>query len=133
MDGLDLPAPYPARIASLRRLIDDLRFEIDLFAGLVRGRMAKKPEYAAAQSLPGIGPTLAAVLIAEIGDVIRFRVGLETDLLGRADTQALRVRHPRPPWLDHQTGLPSGPLGGNRVRQTIPKGSPVGVLRERAK
>ena len=38
-----LPAPYAARIASLRRVIDDLEFEIDLFAGLVRGRLVARP------------------------------------------------------------------------------------------
>ncbi|HET7665040.1 MAG TPA: hypothetical protein VFK56_02970, partial [Mycobacterium sp.] len=32
---LRLPAPYAARIASLRRLLDDLEFEIDLFDNLV--------------------------------------------------------------------------------------------------
>lgn len=42
LDRLDLPSPYAARIASLRRLIDDLDFEIDLFAGMVRGRMARE-------------------------------------------------------------------------------------------
>jgi transposase len=72
LDGLDLPAPYAARIASLRRLIDDLEFEIDLFAGIVRGRMAREPGYTAVQNIPGIGPTLAAVFLAEIGDVTRF-------------------------------------------------------------
>src|SRR4051812_49524078 len=30
LDRLELPAPYAARIASLRRLLDDLEFEIDL-------------------------------------------------------------------------------------------------------
>ena len=30
LDGLDLPAPHAARIASLRRLMDDLDFEVDL-------------------------------------------------------------------------------------------------------
>ena len=72
LDRLDLPAPYAARIASLRRLIDDLDFEIDLFAGLVRGRMVREPGYSAVQNIPGIGPTLAAVFVAEIGDVTRF-------------------------------------------------------------
>jgi len=52
LDGLDLPAPYAARIASLRRLMDDLDFEVDLFAGMVRGRMAREPGYAA----PPMGP-----------------------------------------------------------------------------
>ena len=42
LDRLQLPAPYAARIASLRRLIDALDFEIDVFAGLVRGRLARR-------------------------------------------------------------------------------------------
>jgi len=36
------------------------------------GRMAYEPGYTAAQKIPGIGPTLAAVLVAEIGDATRF-------------------------------------------------------------
>jgi transposase len=72
LDGLNLPAPYAARIASLRRLMDDLDFEVDLFAGMVRGRMVREPGYTALQNIPGIGPTLAAVFVAEIGDITRF-------------------------------------------------------------
>ena len=52
--------------------MDDLDFEIDLFAGMVRGRMAREPGYTAVQNIPGIGPTLAAVFVAEIGDITRF-------------------------------------------------------------
>ena len=111
LDGLDLPAPYAARIASLRRLMDDLDFEVDLFAGMVRGRMAAEPGYTAVQTIPGIGPTLGAVFVAEIGDITFVRLGAEADLLGRADAQAPRVRHPRPPRTDHQARLPAGPLG----------------------
>jgi transposase len=72
LDELKLPAPYAARIASLRRVMEDLDFEIDVFAGLVRGRLARDPGYAAVQQIPGIGPVLGAVLVAEIGDVTRF-------------------------------------------------------------
>jgi transposase len=72
LDRLRLPAPYTARIASLRRLLEDLEFEIDLFAGLARGRLARDPGYLAVQQIPGIGPILAAVFVAEIGDVSRF-------------------------------------------------------------
>jgi transposase len=72
LDRLRLPAPYAARIASLRRLLEDLEFEIDLFAGLARGRLARDPGYLAVQHIPGIGPILAAVFVAEIGDVSRF-------------------------------------------------------------
>jgi len=72
LDRLRLPAPYAARIASLRRLLEDLEFEIDLFAGLARGRLGRDPGYVAVQQIPGIGPILAAVFVAEIGDVSRF-------------------------------------------------------------
>jgi transposase len=72
LDRLQLPVPYAARIASLRRLIDNLDFEIDLFAGMVRGRLVRDPGYVALQQIPGIGPVLAAVFLAEIGDVSRF-------------------------------------------------------------
>ncbi|WP_158292953.1 MULTISPECIES: transposase [Kribbella] len=34
--------------------------------------MAGDPGYVAVQQIPGIGPTLAAVLVAEIGDITRF-------------------------------------------------------------
>jgi transposase len=72
LNSLGLPAPYAARIASLRRIMDSLDFETDLFDKLARGRLAKDPGYRAVQTIPGIGPILGAVLVAEIGDVHRF-------------------------------------------------------------
>jgi transposase len=72
LDRLELPAPYAARIGSLRRIMDLLDFEIDHFAGMVRGRLARDPGYVAVQTIPGIGPILGAVFVAEIGDVDRF-------------------------------------------------------------
>jgi len=67
-----LPKPYAARIASLRRLMDLLDFEIDVFTGLARAQLVRDPGFTAVQTLPGIGPILGAVLVAEIGDVTRF-------------------------------------------------------------
>jgi transposase len=72
LDRLDLPKPYAARITSLRRVMDSLDFEIDVFTKLARNRLAKDPGYTAVQTIPGIGPAFAAVLVAEIGDVHRF-------------------------------------------------------------
>ncbi len=72
LDRLKLPAPYAARIASLRRLLEDLEFEIDLFTNLVQGRLRTDPGYTAVQQIPGIGPVLGAVFVAEVGDVSRF-------------------------------------------------------------
>jgi transposase len=72
LDHLRLPAPYEARVQSLQRLIDDLEDEIDLFARLARGRLVADPGYTAVQQLPGVGPILAAVFVAEVGDITRF-------------------------------------------------------------
>jgi len=73
LDRVPLPGPYAARVQSLRRLIDDLEDEIELFTRLTRGRLVANPDYVALQQLPGIGPILAAVFTAEVGDITRFR------------------------------------------------------------
>ena len=99
LDGLDLPKPYLARVASLRRLIDLLDFEIDIFAKLTRGQLARDPGYIAVQTIPGIGPILAAVLVAEIGDVHRFgtaeRLGCWAGLTPKHHESDTKVRRGR--------------------------------------
>jgi len=72
LDRLRLPAAYTARITSLRRVIDALDFEIEVFTKLASGQLARDPGFTAVQTIPGIGPVLGAVLVAEIGDVHRF-------------------------------------------------------------
>jgi transposase len=61
-----------SRVDSLLRLITALDFEIDTFARLVAGRLRTDPGYVAIQAIPGVGPVLAAVFVAEIGDITRF-------------------------------------------------------------
>ena len=67
-----LPVESRARVDSLRRVITALDFEIDTFARLVAGRLRTDPGYLAIQAVPGIGPVLGAVFVAEIGDIGRF-------------------------------------------------------------
>lgn len=67
-----LPGPYAARVQSLRRLIDELEDEIELFGRLAHNRLVADPGYTALQQLPGVGRVLAAVFMAEVGDVHRF-------------------------------------------------------------
>jgi transposase len=62
-----------ARIDSALRLITALDFEVELFGKLVAGRLRTDPGYTAIQAIPGVGPVLAAVFVAEIGDIARFR------------------------------------------------------------
>lgn len=70
--AVNAPAPFVARIQSLERLIDALDGEVDVFARLARGKLVADPGYRAVQSIPGVGPVLAAVFVAEVGDVTRF-------------------------------------------------------------
>jgi transposase len=63
---------FRARVNSLCRLVDAFDFEIDTVTGLILRRAAKDPGWAVIQQVPGIGPILAAVIVAEIGDIGRF-------------------------------------------------------------
>jgi transposase len=72
LERVNLPGPYGARVQSLQRLIEDLEDEIDLFERLARGKLVADPGFVAVQQLPGIGPILGAVFVAEVGDVTRF-------------------------------------------------------------
>lgn len=67
-----LDAPFHARVGSLLRLIDAYTFEIDAVTKRVTADLRGHAGYQAIQALPGVGPVLAAVFVAEIGDVHRF-------------------------------------------------------------
>ena len=69
---LELPAVYRARVDALCRLIDAYDFEVDAVGSQLRGRLAAHAGYQAIQAVPGVGPVLAAVFVAEIGEVDRF-------------------------------------------------------------
>jgi transposase len=61
-----------ARVDSALRLITGLDFEVELFGRLVTNRLRRDRGYLAIQAIPGVGPVLAAVFVAEIGDIARF-------------------------------------------------------------
>jgi len=63
---------YRARVNSLCRVIEMFDFEIDTVTRRVAGDLARDPGYLAIQQIPGVGATLAAIFVAEIGDVHRF-------------------------------------------------------------
>lgn len=99
LDGLTLPVAYRSRIVSLRHLIDAFTFEIELFAGMVRSQLATHAGYAAVQAIEGVGPILAAIFVAEIGDVHRFASSAQlsswaglTPLHRESDTKVHRGR-----------------------------------------
>jgi transposase len=70
--GVRLPAAFRYRVDSLLRLIEALDREVTQAEEQVGQRLRDDPGYRAVQTIPGIGPVLGAVLVAEIGDVHRF-------------------------------------------------------------
>lgn len=72
LDDLVLGQPYAGKVASLRTLAAELTAEITLLETAIADLLAHHDGYHAIQALPGIGPVLAAVLVAEIGDITRF-------------------------------------------------------------
>jgi transposase len=77
LDGLALPQPYAGKVTSLRQLIGELTTEITMLSEVIADLLAGHPGYRVIQQLPGIGPVLAAVIIAEIGDVARFKTAAQ--------------------------------------------------------
>ncbi len=72
LDACPLGKPFAQRVASLRRLIDVYDEEIDALDREIASRLRNDTGYRAIQAIPGVGPVLAAVFCAEIGDVRRF-------------------------------------------------------------
>ena len=72
LDGLPLPQPYAGKVASLLELIGWLTTEIGLLDAVIADLLGSYRPYHAVRALPGLGPVLAAVAVAEIGDISRF-------------------------------------------------------------
>ena len=73
LDQLGLPQPYAGKVTSLRQLTAELTAEISMLSEVTADLLRGDCGYQVIQQLPGIGPVLAAVITAEIGDVTRFK------------------------------------------------------------
>ena len=72
LDQLELAAAYKVRVDSLRDILAVVTGEIDMLGRRVDQQLAGHRGYRAIQAIPGVGPVLASVFVAEIGDVSRF-------------------------------------------------------------
>jgi transposase len=72
LDDVALAAAYRTRVDSLRELIGHLDQQIEMVEEQVAPVFAGDLGYHAVQAIPGVGPVLAAIFVAEIGDVSRF-------------------------------------------------------------
>ena len=69
---IGLPRAYAKRVISLLELIDVFDGHEVRFSAAIADELDEHAGYRAIQQLPGVGPVLAAVFVAEIGDVHRF-------------------------------------------------------------
>ncbi|KAB1149180.1 IS110 family transposase [Streptomyces luteolifulvus] len=72
LDDLPLPVGYATRLRALRAVMSAFDTQLAWLDRQIATRLAGHPGYQAIQSIGGIGPVLAAVFTAEIGDVTRF-------------------------------------------------------------
>jgi transposase len=73
LDTIALGEVYATRVESLRKLIEVYDGEVAMLEAQIRERLRGDRGYRAIQAINGIGATMAAILVAEIGDVSRFR------------------------------------------------------------
>jgi transposase len=142
LDELPLDGPYHARVASLRRLIEVFTFEIDILTKRNSAHLKTHPGFQAIQAIRGVGPVLAAVFVAEIGDVHRFArpqqlcswAGM-TPKHRESDTKIHRGRitkqgNPLVRWaaVEAVQTLREGPIGLARVRIGQRRGANIGKV-----
>ena len=72
LDECGIGETYAVRVTSLLKILEVLDWEIDRLAERIAVWLADDAGYWAIQAIPGIGPVLAAVFVAEIGDIGRF-------------------------------------------------------------
>lgn len=73
LDEVELAKAYRIRVESLRDLIELYDREIAMLEKECAPYLAGDLGYQAVQAIPGVGPVLAAVFVAEIGDIGRFQ------------------------------------------------------------
>jgi transposase len=72
LDEMPFSGAYAIRIASLRDLLELYGRELAMVEQVVARRLRGNLGYQAVQAINGVGPVMASIFVAEIGDVSRF-------------------------------------------------------------
>jgi transposase len=121
LDRMQLADVYVIRVESLRDLIERYDREVAMLERKIHQLLRDDPGYQAIQALNGVGRTIAAIFVAEIGDVGRFRSA--EALCSRAGLAPWHrgVRHQSHPPRDHQDGITARALGRARSHRPLPR------------
>jgi len=72
LDEMPVSGVFAVRLESLRDLLEIFERERKMIDGHLERRLRGHPGYLAVQAIYGVGPVMAAIFVAEIGDVTRF-------------------------------------------------------------
>jgi transposase len=72
LDEMPFAGAYAIRVESLRDLLEIYERELSLVTRQLHRRLVDHEGYRAIQAIHGVGPIMAAIFVAEIGDVGRF-------------------------------------------------------------
>ena len=96
LDDVAFDRAYALRVASLRELIEALDNEVTVFEREVHKLLKDDKGYLAVQAIDGVGRTMAAIFVAEIGDITRFsspdKLACWAGLTPRHDESDTKVR-----------------------------------------
>lgn len=95
-----LARAYRLRVASLVDVIDAFDYEVGFFSRTVAEQLRGHHGYRVIQQLDGVGPTFAAIFVAELGDVSRFR-----DAAAVCSWAGLTPRHRESDTTVHRGGI----------------------------
>ena len=117
---MPLGESYTIRVESLRDLIEVYNREIIMLERCIHAHLRQDRGYRAVQAINGVGPTIAAIIVAEIGDVtLPHRP--PSVFVGRVDPRASGVRRQGSRHRDHQTGLEAVALVVDRGDLPLPR------------
>ena len=116
LDKVRLADAYRIRVESLRDLIELCDREIAMLEKETAPFFAGDLGYQAVQAIPGVGPVLAAVFVAEIGDISRFKSARHLCSWAGLTPTHHESDENGPPGPHHQAGVTPRALGGRRGR-----------------
>ena len=121
LDAMELADAYLVRVESLRDLIEVYDREVVMLERRIHELLRDDRGYQAIQALDGVGRTIAAIFVTEIGDIHPVPLTRSVVFLGWADAASSRVRHQGRARQDHQTRIEARALGRARSDRPLPR------------
>ena len=98
LDEMPVEGVYRDRVESLRHLLEIYERELVLVESHLSRRLKHHRGFSAIQAIYGVGPIMAAIFVAEIGDASRFPSARHTLVLGRDHPSHRESRCASPSW-----------------------------------